>query len=298
MNTSFLLTLPLITDSEQLLLWMQIILVWCIANYMIGNDPVGRVAITDQTETEFKNWRRIVLGRSIAITLITCLLPGFNLNRVWGRLLLGGVVLIFAVALPLLRPRIATSRTVIKNLMAEWEILSNVAFIVTTAYIIAITDLRVIADDSLLHVPATSNRLSAILLVSASVIFIVKAGTHIVRGVLDKADTLPRVEDEDNAPPQLAEKGEANTRAEGAVDKKEFNRGRIIGNLERVLLLIIVLQGSYEAIGFIVAGKGLIRAKEFESRDFAEYFIVGTLTSTTLAIVVGLILKIALSLLW
>lgn len=55
-----------------------------------------------------------------------------------------------------------------------------------------------------------------------------------------------------------------------------------------------MLVGSYETIGFIIAGKGLIRAKDFEDRDFAEYFLIGTLTSVALAMGIGFLLKLAI----
>jgi hypothetical protein len=63
------------------------------------------------------------------------------------------------------------------------------------------------------------------------------------------------------------------------LDLAELNRGRLIGNLERILLTIVVAAGSYAALGFLVAAKGLIRSEEFEKRDFTEYFLIGSLTS-------------------
>jgi hypothetical protein len=74
------------------------------------------------------------------------------------------------------------------------------------------------------------------------------------------------------------------------VDTKELNLGEYIGILERFIILIVTLVGAYEAIGFILAGKGLIRAREFEDRDFAEYFLVGTLISTLTAVLVGIVI--------
>lgn len=56
--------------------------------------------------------------------------------------------------------------------------------------------------------------------------------------------------------------------------------------------------GSYEALGLIIAAKGLIRAKEFADRDFAEYFIMGSLASTAVALAVGVALRAAVGHLW
>jgi len=73
----------------------------------------------------------------------------------------------------------------------------------------------------------------------------------------------------------------------GVVDVGEFNRGRIIGILERVLLYGFVLQAQYGAIGFILAAKAFTRFKALDDRPFAEYVLVGTLLSACLALANG-----------
>jgi hypothetical protein len=71
------------------------------------------------------------------------------------------------------------------------------------------------------------------------------------------------------------------------IDAGEFNRGRVIGLLERSLIYFFVLSGQYGAIGFTLAAKGFTRFKELEDRGFAEYVLVGTLLSSSVAIAVG-----------
>lgn len=73
----------------------------------------------------------------------------------------------------------------------------------------------------------------------------------------------------------------------GAIDIGEFNRGRVIGILERVLLYSFVLQGQYGAIGFILAAKAFTRFKALDDRPFAEYVLIGTLLSACLALATG-----------
>jgi hypothetical protein len=66
--------------------------------------------------------------------------------------------------------------------------------------------------------------------------------------------------------------------------------GRIIGYLERLLILIFVLLNQYAGIGFLVAAKSIFRFGEFkdsENRMEAEYIIIGTFASFLYAIVVG-----------
>ncbi len=68
---------------------------------------------------------------------------------------------------------------------------------------------------------------------------------------------------------------------------KADQTGRLIGNIERLLIFVFVLSGSPAAIGFIVTAKSIARFEEIKHKKFAEYYIIGTLTSTLMAILVG-----------
>ncbi|MBI2614633.1 MAG: hypothetical protein HYW52_02930 [Gemmatimonadetes bacterium] len=72
-----------------------------------------------------------------------------------------------------------------------------------------------------------------------------------------------------------------------AVSASELARGRMIGVLERALALTLVLLGQYGALGLLIAAKALARFRALEDRDFAEYFLIGTLASLLHALVVG-----------
>jgi hypothetical protein len=60
--------------------------------------------------------------------------------------------------------------------------------------------------------------------------------------------------------------------------------GRIIGTLERWMLLALMARGEMAAVGFVFAGKSIVRYKEFDRKDFAEYYLVGTLYSILIAL--------------
>jgi hypothetical protein len=92
-----------------------------------------------------------------------------------------------------------------------------------------------------------------------------------IRAVFDWLDLKPRLR----------------SASDGAIDVGEFNRGRVIGILERILLYGFVLQGQYGAIGFVLAAKAFTRFKEIENRSFAEYVLIGTLLSACLALAIG-----------
>lgn len=64
--------------------------------------------------------------------------------------------------------------------------------------------------------------------------------------------------------------------------------GYYIGILERMLILTFVLNRSLTAVAFIFTAKSIARFNELNNREFAEYYLVGTLSSTALAIFAGL----------
>jgi hypothetical protein len=54
------------------------------------------------------------------------------------------------------------------------------------------------------------------------------------------------------------------------------------------------MTGSTAAVGFVVAAKTLARFKQLDDRDFAEYYLLGTLASVAVAIGSGLVAAAAL----
>lgn len=73
----------------------------------------------------------------------------------------------------------------------------------------------------------------------------------------------------------------------------KINASAWIGIFERLLIVIFVATGQLQAIGFLVAAKSVFRFSETQKNGNkkAEYFLLGTLLSFTLAIVVGLGIK-------
>ncbi len=72
-------------------------------------------------------------------------------------------------------------------------------------------------------------------------------------------------------------------------DNKELNAGRIIGILERIIILFFIIIGQFAAVGFVITAKGVVRYKELEDRNFAEYVLIGTLMSSLLSMFTGFI---------
>ncbi|MGI5819089.1 MAG: hypothetical protein ACOX9R_13450 [Armatimonadota bacterium] len=68
------------------------------------------------------------------------------------------------------------------------------------------------------------------------------------------------------------------------------NAGALIGQLERTLILFLVLADVASGIGLLVAAKSILRfgeVKDAENRKMAEYVLIGTLASFTFAIPVA-----------
>ncbi len=110
------------------------------------------------------------------------------------------------------------------------------------------------------------------LVIAAGFVFNGKGGTIVVRMVLE------------NYPEVVPHDGEA----------KRYAMGRTIGLLERFLIFPLVLLGQWTALGFIVAAKSIARFPELHSKEFADYYLIGTLTSMLVAVATGVLLRFVL----
>ena len=66
--------------------------------------------------------------------------------------------------------------------------------------------------------------------------------------------------------------------------------GMWIGYAERVLALTFMLLGTYEALGFLIAAKSLLRFQETDTKR-TEYVLIGTLLSFGVAVLLGVIIN-------
>lgn len=74
-------------------------------------------------------------------------------------------------------------------------------------------------------------------------------------------------------------------------ENNDLQVGRIIGKLERIIISILILNNQYSAVGFVLTAKSIARYKQLEEKNFAEKYLVGTLTSVLIAIIVTIFLK-------
>lgn len=67
------------------------------------------------------------------------------------------------------------------------------------------------------------------------------------------------------------------------------NAGKLIGILERILVLTFVIIGKLEVVGFLIAAKSILRYKDTNTIK-TEYVLIGTMLSFGIAMMVGLII--------
>lgn len=66
------------------------------------------------------------------------------------------------------------------------------------------------------------------------------------------------------------------------------NAGKLIGTLERILVLTFVVIEKWEVIGFLIAAKSILRYKDTDTIK-TEYVLIGTMLSFGTAILLGIL---------
>lgn len=132
----------------------------------------------------------------------------------------------------------------------------------------------------------------AVLVVGAAA-FLLESANLVVRAALDGEHTWRPVErrELDRTDEGEARGGRDTSGDESAVvdDRRgAFQGGRLIGPLERILVLMLTLAAAYPLLAAMLAAKGIVRFPEIsrgrETGARAEYFLVGSLVSWVIAL--------------
>ncbi|OYD14689.1 hypothetical protein CH333_03285 [candidate division WOR-3 bacterium JGI_Cruoil_03_44_89] len=67
--------------------------------------------------------------------------------------------------------------------------------------------------------------------------------------------------------------------------------GAVIGILERIFTLTLVLINQYASVALIFTAKSITRFEDLKNRKFAEYYLIGTLSSILFSVLVGILTK-------
>jgi hypothetical protein len=268
-------SLPWPATVNERLVWLTLILVWTLASYYAGSDPPLRAAVDDPRD-DAKGSHDLVALRSGIVAVATFLLLGRGPAPMTVAVVLAGTTWVLAHG----RAYLAERRS---RWLAEWEIGLNLVVIAGLGVVTAAAGFRPTAI--WVRIDAPAHRIAVVAGVLTTVALMGRPATYVVRGILSRVDILPRVS---TWPVRAALPTEPALDASRRVDVREYNRGLVIGNLERLVVLALVALGQFAALGFLIAAKGLIRSREFENRNFAEYFLVGTLSSVVVALAAGL----------
>jgi hypothetical protein len=130
---------------------------------------------------------------------------------------------------------------------------------------------------SLLRYPWTAR---SALVILAGFLFQLNEANLIVRTLLDALHFSPG----SGSRPGLPAAAQVNPQPE---IPDEYQAGRVIGILERSFAYLALLTGRPSIFGFILAAKAFARFKEMENKAYAEYVLIGTMSSVFLAVVVS-----------
>ena len=243
------------------LLWSELTVLWSFFTYAVASDPLPEDL--QGRNFHWRAWRTSLIVRLMGVVLLSGLLAHSIVLTSW------------LAAITALHPwmRLKSPR----KWTAEVEIaaiISNLIF--TFAFVNRLHLQSHILNLSSLH----QGQVAATSVVTAILLFTVRGGTYIVRGCLRKTGTLPHLSPGKPSASQQSvhtkEPAAAKSTSKPShppsphpaepgpefVNTIEFNRGRLIGNLERLVLTIVVAAGSYAALAFLVAAKGLIRSED------------------------------------
>lgn len=70
-------------------------------------------------------------------------------------------------------------------------------------------------------------------------------------------------------------------------NESENSRGKYIGILERLLITLFIGQNVFQGLALLIGMKTITRFKQFEDKNFAEYYLIGTLLSLTIGIAIA-----------
>jgi hypothetical protein len=178
---------------------------------------------------------------------------------------------------------------------AEFEAVHSAAF-VAIVYVI-IRKYRIVA--TLAVIPkGLSFRVAILLLIVATVYSMWQQSTYFVRGILFRATSFPVAlpVGPEEYPFRLFGRYRIPNWMHRQLlrcvsyNQRELHRGYMIGIMERLLFVAVLAAGRWEALAFLTASKALLRAKELENKEYADYILLGSLASAMPALVAGVII--------
>ena len=246
------------------LLFAESLLLWTVANYAFGSDPAQD---TPPGNSQPRWWWKVSLRGPVFAVALACAGWFSRAGLAASVLLLAGSILVL-VFRRLFVP--------LRHLL-EFELLAN-GIVASLFWEISETARRDEPSFTLFHL--SLNQTSCLFIAASLLLYSVRGGSYLVASFLEKAEKFVP----------------ANQSSLKAMPTDPY--GPMIGYVERIVVVLIVVAGSYEALAFFFAAKGLVRSKELEEQKFSSYFLLGSLASFLVALSAGLILQRTVQLLW
>ncbi|MDT0158578.1 hypothetical protein Q9R19_13190 [Microbacterium sp. ARD32] len=158
-------------------------------------------------------------------------------------------------------------------------VLAGVVF-ATTALLPASTRHGLLDDVWVVRSPMGDLGLDVVLLASGVALFAAESANLVVRAALDREGTW--------RPADLGGALRGGRLRQPQPAATGFQGGRLIGPLERFLVVALTLASAYPLLAAMLAAKGIVRfpeiSKDGETGARAEYFLVGSLVSWVIAL--------------
>ncbi|HEY1805818.1 MAG TPA: hypothetical protein VGG45_15200 [Terracidiphilus sp.] len=248
------------------LLFAESLLIWAVANYAFGSDPTkgGKKDSPTKSAANWRWWKTLLRSLGSAI-LLGCI-------GLFCRAYLEASALLMLGSFAILAYR---RQFVPLQYLLEFELVAN-AVVVYLFW--QISEHACCNEAPFPGIHLSHSQTSCLFIATALMLYTVRGGDYLVASLLKKTDSQT----------------EAAQSALPAAD----SYGPMIGYLERIIVVMIVVAGSFEALAFFFAAKGLVRSKELENHQFSNYFLLGSLASFLVALSAGLILQQTVHLLW
>lgn len=118
-------------------------------------------------------------------------------------------------------------------------------------------------------------------------VFLAHPANHIIRLALARVEPAMVKESKGANHEEFPEVAAASEAAQ--VDDRCLRIGRRIGTIERWLIVLLMATGNIPSIGLVITAKSIARYPQLRDRDFAEYYLFGTLLSVVVALGSGLV---------
>lgn len=158
-------TLPWPSEELEILAWAQTILIWSLALYGFGTDPVGRYEVSDLKEDHLQAWSRRLHGRAGVAAVVVIILGGFTVADLPGRLMLSFLTYVSIEVVPRVRHLLAI-QGVRPSYVAEWETGANLLFGGVSGLLIGGLGIGIVSP--IVRVPLAAGPLSCVIVTVAA----------------------------------------------------------------------------------------------------------------------------------